>query len=260
MHSKCFIVVFAILTILRCIYSYAPLKIVNGDEVVPHSLPYVVFLESVINGRTVRCGGSLVRQDQILTAASCLYEAENVSIIVGAHNIEQNETTQFKIKGATNFTIHENYTSETRANDIALINLDINVPLANDSIALISTPPLADILQTYADDLGLVAGWGKTNDTDPTYSPVLRKIEITIIPFLSCTIPYLFKVKESQICTSGIQNSKNICLGDSGSPLVVNGTQVGVASYGSDFGCSVGAPGVYTRLTSYYSWLAANVH
>ncbi|XP_066137496.1 brachyurin-like [Euwallacea fornicatus] len=260
MYSNCFIVVFVILTILSRIHSYSRLEIVNGDEVVPHSLPYVVFLESVINGKTVRCGGSLIRQDQILTAASCLYEAKNVSIILGAHNIEENEATQFKIDGATNFTIHGNYTPDTHANDIALINLDANVPLANGSIALISTPSLEDIVKTYADDLGLVAGWGKTNDTDPTYSPVLRKIEITIIPFLSCTIPYLFKVTESQICTTGTQNSKNICLGDSGSPLVVNGTQVGVASYGSDFGCSVGAPGVYTRLTSYYFWLTANLH
>lgn len=30
-------------------------------------------------------------------------------------------------------------------------------------------------------------------------------------------------------------------------------------SYGSDFGCSVGAPGVHTRLTNYYFWLSEHV-
>lgn len=81
-------------------------------------------------------------------------------------------------------------------------------------------------MNTYADDLGMLVGWGKINDTSAEYSTVPRKIEVTIIPYLSCALSYLFKVQMSQICTTGLQEGKNICLGDSGSPLVVNGTQV----------------------------------
>ncbi|ERL89799.1 hypothetical protein D910_07160 [Dendroctonus ponderosae] len=230
----------------------AALGIINGDEVVPHSLPYMAALQTEINGRTIRCGGSLIEVNKVLTAASCVYGASSVTIKLGAHNLEE-DGAQVKLNSSV-FTIHQDFDPDLHLHDIAIVHLEQNVTL-NDSISTISTPPLGDILLTFADDLGMVAGWGKINDTDPNYSNVLRKIEMTIIPFLACTIPYLGKVQTSQICTTGMQNGKNICLGDSGSPLVVNGTQVGIASYGSDLGCSVGAPGVFTRLTSYYFWL-----
>lgn len=99
-------------------------------------------------------------------------------------------------------------------------------PHFSGAVATISTPPLVDILNTYADDLGMLVGWGKINDTSAEYSTVPRKIEVTIIPYLSCALSYLFTVQLSQICTTGLQEGKNVCLGDSGSPLVVNGTQV----------------------------------
>ncbi|CAG9763637.1 unnamed protein product [Ceutorhynchus assimilis] len=229
------------------------LKIVNGVVVEPHSLPYMVALESTINERTIRCSGSLIETNKVLTAAYCVYGAKSVSITLGAHNLDEKEETQLKLT-STNFTIHEDYEDDTHLNNIAVIHLEKEVTLT-DSINTISTPTLEDLLVSYNDDTGLVSGWGRYNDTIPDYSDVLRKIEVTIIPYLACTISYLGQIKSSQMCTSGMQDGQNICLGDTGSPLVVNGTQVGIASYGSDFGCSVGMPGVYTRLTSYFFWL-----
>ncbi|KAJ8982907.1 hypothetical protein NQ317_004561 [Molorchus minor] len=61
------------------------------------------------------------------------------------------------------------------------------------------------------------------------------------------------------MCTSGV-SQLNICLGDSGSPLMVDGVQVGIASFGSDFGCESGFPGVYTRVTSYIDWILENMN
>ncbi|KAL1512812.1 hypothetical protein ABEB36_002336 [Hypothenemus hampei] len=216
-----------------------------------------VALESKINGHSVRCGGSLIKVDQVLTAAFCVYNATTTTITLGAHNLEEKEDTQVTLE-SSNYTIHEEYNWTSHTNDIAIIRLGQSVNLTS-AISTIETPPLKDILLTYDDDLGLVAGWGKYSDVESIYSNVLRKIEVTIIPYLACTISYLFKVQQTEMCTTGLQNSKNICLGDSGSPLVVNGTQVGIASYGSDFGCSVGAPAVHTRLTRFASWLSQNV-
>jgi hypothetical protein len=46
-------------------YSYA---IHNGEVVKPHSIPYQVLLFVHRDGKTSKCGGSLVRPDRVLTA------------------------------------------------------------------------------------------------------------------------------------------------------------------------------------------------
>ncbi|KAL6448595.1 hypothetical protein ACFW04_000459 [Cataglyphis niger] len=45
--------------------------------------------------------------------------------------------------------------------------------------------------------------------------------------------------------------------GDSGSPLVANGTQIGIVSFGQP--CAVGYPDVYTRVSSFASWIIAKI-
>ena len=47
-------------------------KIIGGHEAKPHSRPYMVFLQSKTSGEPYICGGFLVREDFVLTAAHCL--------------------------------------------------------------------------------------------------------------------------------------------------------------------------------------------
>lgn len=51
--------------------------------------------------------------------------------------------------------------------------------------------------------------------------------------------------------------------GDSGGPLVCknaagNKVQVGIVSFGLSFGCELGFPGVFTRVTEYLDWIEKN--
>ena len=48
-------------------YTYA---IHNGGAVKPHSIPYQVLLFVHRDGKTSKCGGSLVRPDRVLTAGN----------------------------------------------------------------------------------------------------------------------------------------------------------------------------------------------
>ncbi|KAJ8912543.1 hypothetical protein NQ315_006614 [Exocentrus adspersus] len=227
-------------------------KIVNGDEVKPHSLPYMAAIQTFIDEKPVLCGGSLIATSLVLTAARCVKGASEAEITLGAHDIDKEESTQQQFT-SSEFIIHPDYEDDDNRHDIAIIQLPAAVTL-NENIATIPIPKLSDITTNYDEQLGLIAGWGKTSDTDPKSSSVLRAINVTIIPTVICELPYLLSLSGDQMCTTGV-TQKNICLGDSGSPLVVNGVQVGIASYGSDFGCEVGLPGVHTRLTSYLSWL-----
>lgn len=51
------------------------------------------------------------------------------------------------------------------------------------------------------------------------------------------------------------------CNGDSGGPLVLadgSNTLIGATSFGIVFGCELGWPGVFTRITSYLDWIENN--
>lgn len=55
---------------------------------------------------------------------------------------------------------------------------------------------------------------------------------------------------------SGV-GSVGVCSGDSGGPLLVDGVQVGVISFGT-VDCQLGLPSVYTGLTEYRDWILEN--
>ena len=45
---------------------------------------------------------------------------------------------------------------------------------------------------------------------------------------------------------------------DSGGPLVCDGKQVGIVSYGTAI-CSIGLPDVFTRVSYFYDWITSNM-
>lgn len=123
--------------------------------------------------------------------------------------------------------------------------------------AAINTVKLPEKEADFTEKLGLVAGWGKVHETDEELSDVLRKMEVTIISTIICELPYFLSLDFTQICTTGT-GEFNICNGDAGSPLVVDGVLAGIVSFITDFGCEVGLPAVYTRVSSFVDWIKEN--
>ncbi|KAJ8982906.1 hypothetical protein NQ317_004560 [Molorchus minor] len=136
------------------------LGIVNGIEVEPHSLPYMAAIRTTINEKTVLCGGSLIISSLVLTAARCLDGATEVEITLGAHNIDESEDGQVTLI-STEFIIHPDYDRDSMVNDIALIGLPSDVPF-NGNIDRVVLPGRGDVANTYDEELGMVAGWGKS--------------------------------------------------------------------------------------------------
>ncbi|XP_054571581.1 granzyme B-like isoform X1 [Eptesicus fuscus] len=104
-------------------------KIIGGHEVKPHSRPYMAFLRIRISDRK-RCGGFLVREDFVLTAAHCW--GRSITVILGAHNIKKRERTQQVIPVKTAIR-HPNY--HPKVNDIMLLQGDSGGPLVCDNMA-----------------------------------------------------------------------------------------------------------------------------
>ncbi|CAH0550059.1 unnamed protein product [Brassicogethes aeneus] len=151
------------------------------------------------------------------------------------------------------FTVHEGWNSQSLSNDIALIHLAQPVPL-NSYIQII---PLSRDTSTHEGQMSLITGWGRYSDRIQGTSDILRGTKTPIVSNNICNYYFGGIVTSKQICTSGSQG-KGSCNGDSGGPLAIGGKQVGLVSFGIQYGCEVGFPAVYTRVANYYNWIQAH--
>ncbi|XP_012668279.1 cathepsin G isoform X2 [Otolemur garnettii] len=105
-------------------------EIIGGREARPHSHPYMAFLQ--IQSPGTSCGGFLVREDFVLTAAHCW--GSTIVAILGAHNIQRQERTQQRIP-VLRAIRHPDYNQQNNHNDIMLLQGDSGGPLVCNSVA-----------------------------------------------------------------------------------------------------------------------------
>ncbi|XP_056641904.1 brachyurin-like isoform X1 [Diorhabda sublineata] len=230
-------------------------SIINGNVATPHQFPYQVGIFVKNPSQTDFCGGSLISSNYVLTAAHCVDNAVEVTLIFGAHNITTVENTQVRLV-STEFIIHSEWDSDNfNKNDIALIKL----PNSISETTAIKIITLAKGTDTYAEQSSVVAGWGITRNSQSGVTPTLRYITPYIISNADCKnvdSGYDAVILDTLMCTSG-ESNRGTCSGDSGGPLAVNGIQVGIVSFGSD-DCEAGKPSVFTRVTKYADWIMQN--
>ncbi|XP_060149584.1 granzyme B-like isoform X2 [Globicephala melas] len=99
-------------------------EIIGGHEVKPHSRPYMAFLQIWDQDDQKRCGGFLIREDFVLTAAHCWGSSVNVTL--GAHNIKDRERTQ-QVIPVRRAIPHPGYNEKNYSNDIMLLKLERKV-------------------------------------------------------------------------------------------------------------------------------------
>ncbi|XP_057578458.1 granzyme B-like isoform X2 [Hippopotamus amphibius kiboko] len=107
-------------------------EIIGGHEAKPHSRPYMAFLQIWHQDVQSRCGGFLIREDFVLTAAHCWGSSINVTL--GAHNIKKKERTQ-QVIPVRRAICHPNYDKKNYSNDIMLLKGDSGGPLVCDKVA-----------------------------------------------------------------------------------------------------------------------------
>ncbi|XP_071516904.1 brachyurin-like [Panulirus ornatus] len=221
-------------------------RIVGGSEAIPHSWPHQVAL-FIDDG--FFCGGSLISDKWVLTAAHCVYNAAKAVVVMGAHNIRIIEDSQVDMTSYY-FVTHQYWDPYWLTNDIALIRLPervafnayiqpVKLPSFNVSTSIIATP----------------TGWGRTSDNGDGISDVLREVDVYTINNADCNAVYGI-ITEGNICIDG-SGGRGTCNGDSGGPLNYNGVTLGITSFGSAGGCQLGYPNAFTRVHHYLDWIEA---
>lgn len=171
----------------------------------------------------------------------------------------QTESTQQRIFGdSSTFRIHPSFSSETNQADLAVIRLTTPANYG-DYIRSVRLPNWRQVDLTFAGQLGVVSGWGRTQNWNNDLSTYLQFARLPIITNLACRTRFpTSTITDDQICAGGDVGGP--CDGDMGGPLSVveadgRTTQVGVVSFGFAFGCEASWASVYLRTTSFLQWI-----
>jgi secreted trypsin-like serine protease len=215
-------------------------RIVGGNEVVPHSHPYQVYLLLQLLLGTSACGGSVINARTVLTAAHCLTTVRSVTMVAGGHNIQTIEASQQRrTVDAANLFIHPEYSRINVLNDVGTILFADNPLVFNDFVQASRLEPAST--NTFVGFASQATGWGRVADGAPT-SSVLRGVNNTILANSVCAEVYgNVAINDATICIETV-GGRGVCNGDSGGPLtVVDGEriQVGIASFVHSSGCEV---------------------
>uniref|UniRef100_A0A8W7PY83 Peptidase S1 domain-containing protein n=1 Tax=Anopheles coluzzii TaxID=1518534 RepID=A0A8W7PY83_ANOCL len=155
--------------------------------------------------------------------------------------------------------------SSRLAHKLAISRLSIlHDPISNIRIRCafcmpIRLPGRSDTRQ-FGGFTGTVSGFGRTTNTGAT-SPVVMFTSNPVMTNADCIARWNTALIQPQnVCLSG-DGGRSSCNGDSGGPLTVQdggSLQIGIVSFGSAAGCSIGMPSVYARVSFYLDWIDAN--
>ncbi|XP_067298450.1 coagulation factor X [Pseudorasbora parva] len=229
-------------------------RIVNGVECPPGHCPWQALL---INENDIGfCGGTILNQHFILSAAHCMNQSLSTRVILGEYNTLVKEGNEV-IHDVDQILIHKNYISDTYHNDIALIKLSRPITFTPFIIpACLPESVFAEQVLMRQEE-GMVSGFGRVREGG-LQSTVLQKLMVPYVDRAKCMESSKFKITPRMFCAGYDQEEKDACQGDSGGPHVTRFKDTwfvtGVVSWGE--GCArKGKYGVYTQVSKYITWI-----
>ncbi|KAJ8676186.1 hypothetical protein QAD02_011972 [Eretmocerus hayati] len=268
----------------NCSTVFLETRIFGGTETQIGEFPWMALLEyDYHNESRMVCGGSLITNLHVLTAAHCAHEqilkASNLtlrSVRLGEWDITTDPDCIKPSASLRNrqkpkcfpkiltipiqkIIIHPQYEVEASAakHDIAILELQEYIQF-NNFVKPICLPE-----NDKSTTLATVAGWGRAENGLP--SRQLLKVDVPLANRQECESNYREKnvsLISSQLCY-GVKG-KDSCAGDSGGPLMQmnesgNGQfsvrMIGIVSAGPPRCGLTDTPGIYTKVYDYVPWI-----
>lgn len=240
-------------------------RILYGNETDVNEYPWQV---SMWIDRSHFCGGTLISEDWVATAAHCVdlqyrQHFKRITVSLGDHNVKVYDEAVNTFRKLRRIVRSPQYDNNFINGDMALLQLEEKVTFSDT----IRPACLPDPTETFAYEQGVITGWGYTEKTKvlkprPLTSDVLREAEIFILPQDLCHKYSPFPITDRMVCTfKGPLGVESTCQGDSGGPLVVNKGEnrhvlVGATSFGVST-CEGPYPAMFTRLTAHLDFIHA---
>ncbi|XP_071549205.1 uncharacterized protein [Panulirus ornatus] len=241
-------------------------KIIGGTVQQSLDNPWLVSLQLREEGKLKHnCGGVVIAEDYVLTAAHCfrVHGRHSYVIRVGDYSMGTTEAAQedFDIE---KLWMHEEFdTTVEFNNDIAILKVarkngrGIRFSKSVQPVCL----PSEDASYSGLSDC-TITGWGTTSERAPPIPEDRpRSGHVQIYNMGSCTGQdkyALFEVTSGMVCAGHLDGRTDTCTGDSGGPLTcrVNGRHIlyGITSWGKGCGRR-GQPGMYTKITKFLRWI-----
>ncbi|XP_056257726.1 tryptase-2-like [Seriola aureovittata] len=242
-------------------------SIVWGHDARKGAWPWMVHLNITSeNKKSWRCGGTILNNQWVLTAASCWdsrdkpYLARSIAWI-GTHSLQK---ASARYMGIYAIIPEPRYRAVGNGfvNDIALVKLKKKMTFSG-SVQPVSLPSVDDTFDPSSECW--ITGWGNTGTGVPLQDPeVLQELKIPIVSNSVCKRQYP-ELNSDMLCAGDMVGGKDACKGDYGGPLVCRSgsgfVQVGIMSYGSPNGCALsGRPGVYTQVSKHLRFINDYIH
>ncbi|KAB1263148.1 Prostasin [Camelus dromedarius] len=238
-------------------------RVAGGSNASPGHWPWQV---SINHDGIHVCGGSLVSEQWVLSAAHCFprdYHKDHYEVKLGAHELDY-YNSQVEVRTVAQVISHPSYLQEGSEGDIALLQLSSPVTFSR-YIRPICLPAAN---ASFPNGLQCtVTGWGHVAPSVSLQAPrPLQKLEVPLISRETCNCLYNIDAKPNEphviqqdmVCAGYVNGGKDACQGDSGGPLScpVEGLWylAGIVSWGDACGAP-NRPGVYTLTSSYASWI-----
>ncbi|XP_065204239.1 serine protease snake-like [Planococcus citri] len=219
------------------------------------------------------CGGSLISENFVLSAAHCVHESRGPPrwVLLGDPNVPTTvEDAKSNVYEIIKIHDHPNYNVSSLYHDISLFELNTNVtfsPYVRPACLYTSTTDLP--INTRAS----ITGWGRIGETE-AFSNRLLKATINVVDHENCRTSFEGTTRklargydsEAMICAGDVDTGRDVCTGDGGGPLQISISKqpgmwniIGVSSFGPSICGNHEDPSVYTKVSHYLLWIRSIV-
>lgn len=249
-------------------------RIIGGVDAYNKDYPFMAFLRVRTDRieKPISCGGSILNEQWIISAAHCSLgdRKASIKVILGVDNLRK----RAPLRETRGLFFHTNYVYDrinAFKNDLLLIKLREPITF-DDKIKPIALPEKGE--EKLYKEVEIV-GWGATRSelyfvpSPPKDSSQLQMTTIGMYDDDYCykksrdRITYRFN-KSMMICAGVEGDYKDNCQGDSGGPLVARRVPsrqpvvLGLVSFG--FTCGrPDKPAYFTRVSAYLDWIERTI-